>query len=75
MYKQLMVMPTSNIDCTVDTNIIGKNTENAANELVREEMVREAAYYKAEKRGFMNSDPARDWFEAEHEIGELLRYA
>ncbi len=70
--SQLMVMPTSNIYGAVDTNIIGQNTENAVNELVRKEMVREAAYYKAEKRGFMNGDPVQDWFEAEHEIGEQL---
>jgi hypothetical protein len=35
-------------------------------------MVAEAAYYRAEKRGFRGGDPERDWVEAEAEIETLL---
>jgi hypothetical protein len=31
-------------------------------------MISEAAYYKAERRGFQGADPDRDWYEAEAEI-------
>lgn len=34
-------------------------------------MVAEAAYYRAERNGFM-SDPVRDWIEAEIEITAML---
>jgi hypothetical protein len=34
-------------------------------------MVAEAAYYRAERNGFM-SDPVRDWIEAENEINAML---
>ena len=38
-------------------------------------MIREAAYYKAEKRGFAVGNDAQDWAEAEREIDELLAKA
>ncbi len=37
----------------------------------RESMIREAAYYRAESRGFC-SDPQQDWLEAEEEIDRQL---
>ncbi|WP_295437773.1 DUF2934 domain-containing protein [uncultured Thiodictyon sp.] len=41
----------------------------------RQEMVREAAYYKAEKRDFTGGNDAQDWADAEREIDELLAKA
>lgn len=41
----------------------------------RLDMIREAAYYKAEKRNFAVGHEADDWNEAEHEIDELLAKA
>lgn len=41
----------------------------------RYEMVREAAYYKAEKRNFAAGNDAQDWVDAEREIDELLAKA
>jgi hypothetical protein len=38
-------------------------------------MIREAAYYKAEKRGFSAGNDAQDWADAEREIDELLAKA
>lgn len=35
-------------------------------------MVAEAAYYRAEKRGFVGGDTAHDWVEAEAEISRLI---
>jgi hypothetical protein len=43
----------------------------------RSQMIAEAAYYRAEQRGFSPEGQARDWFEAEAEVdgmlGKLLR--
>ena len=41
----------------------------------RQDMVREAAYYKAEKRNFTGGSDAQDWADAEREIDELLAKA
>jgi hypothetical protein len=35
-------------------------------------MIAEAAYYKAEQRGFAGGNPEQDWWEAEKEIESLL---
>ena len=35
-------------------------------------MIAEAAYYRAEHRGFSDSDPEHDWWEAEKEIEAML---
>jgi hypothetical protein len=39
----------------------------------RQRMIAEAAYYKAERRGFAGGDALRDWYEAEVEIDARLR--
>lgn len=39
---------------------------------LRQHMIRDAAYYRAERRGFREGDPLRDWLEAEVEIDRLL---
>lgn len=36
-------------------------------------MISEAAYYRAERRGFQGGDPVADWLEAEAEIETMLR--
>ena len=36
------------------------------------QMIEEAAYYRAEKRGFSGGDPVADWLAAEAEIDALL---
>jgi hypothetical protein len=35
-------------------------------------MIAEAAYYKAEQRGFAGGDPLQDWLDAEAEIDRIL---
>ena len=42
----------------------------SAEERVR--LISEAAYFRAEKRGFRDGDPERDWLEAEAEVDALL---
>lgn len=37
-------------------------------EAVRRQMIAEAAYFRAEQRGFSGGDPVSDWLEAEEEI-------
>ena len=36
----------------------------------RRSMIAEAAYYRAEKRGFQGGDPVADWLAAEREVAE-----
>ena len=38
----------------------------------RNRMIAEAAYYRAEHRGFQGGDPVQDWLEAEAEINRIL---
>ena len=38
----------------------------------RQHMIREAAYYLAQKRGFFGGDPVSDWIAAESEIETRL---
>jgi hypothetical protein len=39
----------------------------------RRQLIAEAAYFRAERRGFVGGDPVRDWCEAEAEIESRLR--
>jgi len=39
----------------------------------RYQMIAEAAYYRAERRGFIIGDTAQDWLDAEAEIDRILR--
>jgi hypothetical protein len=39
----------------------------------RYQMIAEAAYFLAERRGFAGGDPAQDWLEAEAEIDRILQ--
>jgi hypothetical protein len=45
---------------------------NKVSEAQRRQMIAEAAYFRAEKRGFAG-DPVSDWIEAEVEVGERVR--
>lgn len=38
----------------------------------RQHMIAEAAYYRAEQRGFQGGNPQQDWLESEAEIDKLL---
>jgi hypothetical protein len=38
----------------------------------RQRMIEEAAYYRAERRGFAPGDELHDWLEAENEINEMI---
>jgi hypothetical protein len=39
----------------------------------RRQMIAEAAYFRAERRGFNGGDPVRDWHEAEADVDAQLR--
>ncbi|MHB9103168.1 MAG: DUF2934 domain-containing protein [Sulfuricella sp.] len=39
----------------------------------RYQMIAEAAYFRAEKRGFVGGDPALDWLEAAAEIDRIIQ--
>ena len=38
----------------------------------RHQMIAEAAYWRAQKRSFVEGNPENDWYEAEEEISQLL---
>ncbi|MCK9285448.1 MAG: DUF2934 domain-containing protein [Rhodocyclaceae bacterium] len=38
----------------------------------REQLISEAAYYKAEQRGFQPGNEMADWFEAEADVDSML---
>jgi len=38
----------------------------------RHRMICDAAYYRAERRGFKGGDPRQDWLDAEYEIDQSL---
>jgi hypothetical protein len=38
----------------------------------RHQMIAEAAYYRAQQRGFSGGDPLQDWIEAEAEVATRL---
>ena len=39
---------------------------------MRRRMIAEAAYYRAERRGFVSGDTVQDWLEAEKEIDRSI---
>ena len=54
------------------TNILGSPLRTI-NPDERNRMIREAAYFRALKRGFKNGDPLQDWVAAEREIDGWLK--
>lgn len=53
----------------VSTNPLGKKTTPEE----RQNMIAEAAYFRAEHRNFEGGNLEQDWFESEAEINNLLR--
>ena len=54
-----------------------KKTQSKARAIpieMRMQMIREAAYYRAEKRGFSPQGAELDWYEAEKEIEQLIHF-
>jgi Protein of unknown function (DUF2934) len=45
---------------------------NGGQQSDRLQMIAEAAYYRAEARGFISGDELQDWLDAENEIDRLL---
>lgn len=39
---------------------------------LRHEMIKEAAYFRAEKRGFQGGDPVSDWLLSEQEVDSAV---
>ena len=46
---------------------------SAADTVQRQQMIAVAAYFRAERRGFIGGDPNADWLEAEAEINRAFR--
>ena len=54
--------------------LVPKGQQSAKSEGFEERtrMIAEAAYYRAESRGFTGGDPLQDWLDAEAEIDRIL---
>ena len=52
--------------------VLDEYTENLITPEDREEMISEAAYYRAEQHGFNPTSVEEDWFEAEKTIDAML---
>ena len=50
----------------------GRGTFSSMTPDQRKHMIEEAAYYRAESRGFRNGDPLQDWLEAEAAIERMM---
>ena len=48
------------------------NQASDAAAIPREQLISEAAYYKAEQRGFQPGNEMADWFEAETDVDRML---
>ena len=60
---------TRNQDLKVmQSNFVAPATESTISPTQRQAMIAEAAYYKAERRGFAPGWELQDWLEAEGEI-------
>jgi uncharacterized coiled-coil DUF342 family protein len=55
---------------SVTTDLLSEQRRSLSEQ--REQMIAEAAYYRAERRGFCTGDPLTDWLESETEIDILL---
>ena len=53
-------------------NRVQHNNAGHLNPDMREQMIAESAYYRAEKRGFNGGNAMLDWLSAEDEINRLL---
>ena len=59
----------------IDVEVKEELTESLISNEERLEMISEAAYYRAEARGFSPGDQLRDWLEAESLVDEMLNEA
>ncbi|HET7832424.1 MAG TPA: DUF2934 domain-containing protein [Gallionella sp.] len=61
------------------TTVSGKSpasaTKTSLDETDRHQMIKVAAYYLAEQRGFSGGDPVSDWLAAEARIDAMLKKA
>jgi hypothetical protein len=64
--KQLQATPKSKMNAKVDTAV-----DVTAEQ--RQRMIAEAAYYRAQKRGFDPAGQQKDWLEAEKSVDNLLK--
>lgn len=56
-----------------DKATLGGNSETSLSEDERRRMVAEAAYYRAQQRGFTTGGEVDDWLAAEREISQRLK--
>ncbi len=72
-----MLEKLKNRTYTYDTRNKGRKMEPDRNVEVRSDewnrMVAEAAYYIAERRGFEPGHEQEDWYQAEHQVREMMR--
>ncbi|MBZ5640828.1 MAG: DUF2934 domain-containing protein [Acidobacteriia bacterium] len=65
--RAMEVMLVSTVDGIASLSTIPQNQ--------RRKLIAEAAYLKAERRGFRGGTPERDWLDAEAEVDAILLHA
>jgi archaellum component FlaC len=64
---------SSNANPDSPKNVSGHQGKNSLTPEQRYQMIAEAAYFHAEKRGFAGGDAMQDWLEAEAEIDRIFQ--
>jgi hypothetical protein len=57
---------------TGQTSVEPARSDKSVSPKERHRLIQQAAYFRAQKRGFNGGDPVEDWLAAEREIGRLL---
>jgi len=57
-----------NLSRSASSTLFGRNTSPE----LRRQMIEQAAYFRAQQRGFVGCDPVADWIEAEREVDTEL---
>ncbi len=68
--KKVLPMVSKAVD--IAEKALAKRHEKRGED-TREQMIREAAYHRAAKRGFTGGSPEQDWIDAEKEVDALLK--
>ncbi len=69
---QAATLPATPLPSTSASKTSNNKKPSDINPEERYRMIAVAAYYRAEKRGFIGGDPSQDWVEAEAEVNQLI---
>lgn len=73
LWRMIMSNTTIIPSKKISKNQLAKPKIDMGNELDREKMISEAAYFRAENRGFEDGNSVADWLVSEAEIDSVLK--